>query len=74
MPDQKPADGSKAAAGLRASSVMMFAALLDLVVIVPYSYWRLSGHKLAMIIALAIEGVGVLSLLGVAIRLRRLGT
>jgi hypothetical protein len=48
--------------------------LVDLLVIVPYSCWRLSGHRLALIIACAVEGVGMLSLLGVALYLRRRGS
>jgi hypothetical protein len=50
------------------------AVLVDLLVIVPYSYWRLSGNRLALIIAFAVEGVGMLSLLGIALSLRRRGS
>jgi hypothetical protein len=52
----------------------MMAALVDLLVIVPYSYWRLNGHRLVLSIACAVEGIGVLSLLGIALYLRRRGS
>lgn len=71
--DQKPA-GVAGAGGRKASSVIMLAALVDLLVIVPYSYWRLHSHQLAMIIACLIEGIGMLSLLGIALSLRRRGS
>jgi hypothetical protein len=56
------------------TSAILMAALVDLLVIVPYSYWRLSGHRLALIIAYAVEGVALLSLLGIALYLRRRGS
>jgi hypothetical protein len=47
MADQKPADGPRAAAGLELSSPMLLAPLMDLAAIVPHSYRRLGGHRLA---------------------------
>jgi hypothetical protein len=60
MTDHKPDGVPGAAGGLKASSVILMAVLVDLLVIVPYSYWRLSGHRLALIIACAVEGAGML--------------
>ena len=74
MTDRKPADAPRAAGGLKTSSVILMAVLVDLLVIVPYSYWRFSGHRLALILAFAVEGVGMLSLLGMALYLRRRGS
>jgi hypothetical protein len=71
--DHKPA-GVPRAGGLKTSSVVMMAALVDLLVIVPYSYWRLNGHRLVLSIACAVEGIGVLSLLCIALYLRRRGS
>jgi hypothetical protein len=72
--DHKPEHAPRAAGGLKTSSVILMAVLVDLLVIVPYSYWRLSGNRLALIIAFAVEGVGMLSLLGIALSLRRRGS
>lgn len=73
MTDRKPADVP--GAGLRkTSNAIMLAVLMDLLVIVPYSYWRLHGHRLDLIIAWAVEGIGILSLLGMALYFRRRGT
>ena len=74
MTDHKPADVPRAAGGLKTSSVILMVVLVDLLVIVPFSYWRLSGHQLALIIAYAVEGAGMLSLLGIALYLRRRGS
>jgi hypothetical protein len=73
MTDHKPA-GVPRAGGLKTSSVIMMAVLVDLVVIVPYSYWLLHRHRLALIIAYAVEGIGMLSLLGITLYLRRRGS
>jgi hypothetical protein len=73
MTDQKPT-GAFSAGGLRTSRVIMIAALLDLLVIVPYSSWRLRDHQLILIIVTSIEGIAVLSLLVVALYLRRRGS
>lgn len=73
MTDHGPADMPRT--GLRkTSNVIMFAVLVDLLVIVPYSYWRLNSHRLALIIVYAVEGIALLSLLGVALHLRRRGS
>jgi len=53
---------------------MLLVALVDLLVIVPYSYWRFSSHRLELIIVCAVEGAAMLSLLGVALYLRRRGS
>lgn len=74
MTDHKPAGVPGAAGGLKTSSVILMVLLVDLLVIVPFSYWRLSGHRLALIIAYAVEGGGMLSLLGIALYLRRRGS
>jgi hypothetical protein len=74
MTDHKPAGVPRAAGGLKTSSVILMVVLVDLLVIVPFSYWRLSGHRLALIIAYAVEGAGMLSLLGIALYLRRRGS
>ena len=74
MTDHEPADGPRAAGGLRPSNVLLLTALLELVVIVPYSYWRLGSHRLALIITCAVEGVAMLSLLALGLYLRRRGT
>ena len=74
MTDHKPDHVPRVAGGLKTSSAILMAALVDLLVIVPYSYWRLSGHRLALIIAYAVEGVALLSLLGIALYLRRRGS
>jgi hypothetical protein len=71
--DQNP-PGVPRASGLKASGVITMAALVDLLVVAPYSYWRLNGHRLALIITCAVEGMGVLSLLGIALYLRRRGS
>jgi len=55
----------------KASSVIMVVALVDCLLVVPYSYWRL--HGLDRIIATALEGIGVLTLLGMALYFRRRG-
>jgi hypothetical protein len=54
--------------------MLLLTALLDLLVILPYSYWRFSSHHLELIIVCAVEGAGVLSLLATALYLRRRGT
>jgi UPF0716 family protein affecting phage T7 exclusion len=74
MPDHKPEDVPRAAGALRPSSLLLMVALVDLVVIVPYLFWRLSSHHLALIIACAVAGVALLSLVGLGLRLRRRGT
>lgn len=51
----------------------MLAAFVDLVVMVPYSYWRLNGHQLTLTIAYAVEGIGFVTLLGIALYMRRQG-
>jgi hypothetical protein len=66
--------GVPRAGGLKTSSVIMMAALVDLLVIVPYSYWRLNGHRLVLITACSVAGIGALSLLGIALYLRRRGS
>jgi hypothetical protein len=73
MTDHKPT-GSLRPGGRKTSGVIMMAALLDLLVIVPYSYWRLKDHRLVLIIATAVEGIAVLSLLVIALHLRRRGS
>ena len=55
----------------KSSSVIMMVAVVDLLVIVPLTYWWL--HGLGMIIAGAIEVTGILALLGLALHLRRRG-
>jgi hypothetical protein len=52
----------------------MMVVLVDLLVIVPYFYWRVNGHRLALIIGFAVEGIALVSLLGVALLLRRGGS
>jgi hypothetical protein len=74
MTGHKPGGVPRAAGELKASSVILMVVLVDLLVIVPFSYWRLSGHRLALIIAYTVEGVGMLSLLGIALYLRRRGS
>jgi hypothetical protein len=61
-------------AGRKTSSVIMIAALIDLLVILPYSYWRFRSHPLALTVAVALEGTGILVLLGIALYLRRRGS
>jgi hypothetical protein len=53
---------------------MLMVALVDLVVIAPYLFWRLSSRHLALIIACAVEGVALLSLVGTGLYLRRRGS
>lgn len=72
MTDHEPADVPRAAR-FRPSSLILVVVLVDLLAIVPYSYWRLNGHRLILIIAFAVEGVALLSLLGTALHLRRRG-
>jgi hypothetical protein len=74
MTDHEPGDAPRTAGALRPSSLLLMVALVDLVVILPYSYWRFSSDRQEMIVVCAIEGVGVLSLLCVALYLRRRGT
>ena len=74
MTDHKQGGVPRAAGGLKTSSVILMVVLVDLLVIVPFSYWRLSGHGLALIIAYAVEGAGMLTLLGIALYLRRRGS
>jgi hypothetical protein len=54
--------------------VFLMVVLFDLLVLVPYTYWRLHRHPLALIIAYAVEGVGMLLLLYAALQLRRRGS
>jgi hypothetical protein len=72
MTEDKPVSVAGAGA-LKTSRAIMFAALADLLLVVPYAYWRLSSHELALIIVMAVEGIGILTLLGLALRLRRRG-
>jgi ABC-type proline/glycine betaine transport system permease subunit len=58
----------------KASSVIMMVALLDLLVILPYSYWQFSSHRLALAVVAALEAIGVLVLSGIALYLRRRGS
>lgn len=73
MNDHKPA-GVPRAGGLKPSSLLLTVALVDLLVIVPYSYWRLNDHRLVLVIAYAVEGIALLSLLGIGLHLRRRGS
>jgi len=57
----------------RSSSVIMFAAIADLVVVLPCTYWLLNDHGLAVTIVLIVEAIGTLSLLGIGLRLSRRG-
>jgi hypothetical protein len=74
MTNRGPADAPRAGAVLKPSSLMLLVALVDLLVIVPYSYWRFSGHRLELIIVCAVEGAAMLSLVGIGLYLRRRGT
>jgi hypothetical protein len=73
MTDDKPA-GMPRAGRLKPSSLLFTVALVDLLLIVPYSYWRLNGHRPLLIIVFAVEGIGILSLLGIGLSLRRRGS
>ena len=73
MTDQKPTSAFSAG-GLKTSRMIMIAALSDLLVIVPYSYWRLRDHRLILIVVTSVEGIAVLSLLVIALYLRRRGS
>jgi hypothetical protein len=70
MAEDKLAGAARTGA-LKTSRAIMFAALVDLLVIVPYAYWRLSSNRLALIIVMAVEGIGILTLFGLALHLRR---
>jgi hypothetical protein len=72
MTDDERVSAARAGA-LKTSRAIMLAALVDLLLIVPYAYWRLSSHRLALIIVMAVEGVGILTLFGLALHLRRRG-
>jgi hypothetical protein len=74
MTDHKPANAPAAADRRKASNVFLMVVLFDLLVLVPYTYWRLHRHPLALIIAYAVEGVGMLLLLYAALQLRRRGS
>jgi hypothetical protein len=72
MTDPEPV-GAPRGGWRRTSTVIVLAAIFDLLVLLPYTYWRLHTHGLAFAIAAVVEGVGVLSLLGIALSLRRRG-
>jgi hypothetical protein len=71
--DQKPV-GVPRAGGRKPSSVLVLVVLVDLLVIVPYSYWRLHDHRPVLIAVYAVQGIALLTLLGIALHLRRRGT
>jgi hypothetical protein len=73
MPDDKPADAPVAFDRRKASNAFLMVVLFDLLVVVPYTYWRLHRHAPVLIITYAVEGVGMLLLLYVALHLRRRG-
>jgi len=68
MPEETPKTGR-----LKESRAILIVALIDVVVIAPYTFWRLSSHRLGLVIAYAGEGVALLSMLGIALYLRRRG-